>query len=108
MIHKGVSPLKYDRVQRIKQILVQEKKVVTAELSESFGVSIETIRRDLDLLESEGMIRKTYGGAELLEGAVDVKMFKCRRRYEQRKADEDRSDRLYHELPSGRRTRKER
>ena len=47
-------------------------------------------------------------GAELLEGAVDVKMFKCRRRYEQRKADEDRSDRLYHELPSGRRTRKER
>lgn len=70
MIHKGVSPLKYDRVQRIKQILVQEKKVVTAELSESFGVSIETIRRDLDLLESEGMIRKTYGGAELLEESL--------------------------------------
>ena len=57
--------MKYDRLQSIKRKLVHEKKVVTAELSEQFGVSIETIRRDLDLLESEGLIRKIYGGAEI-------------------------------------------
>ena len=59
--------MKYDRLQRIKQILVQDKKVITSELSEKFCVSIETIRRDLDILESEGYIRKIYGGAELCE-----------------------------------------
>ena len=59
--------MKNDRLQRIKQLLIQEKKVATAELSERFCVSIETIRRDLDVLESEGFIRKIYGGAELCE-----------------------------------------
>lgn len=59
--------MKYDRLQRIKQLLTQQKRVSTAELSELFCVSIETIRRDLDLLESEGFIRKIYGGAELCE-----------------------------------------
>ena len=57
--------MKYDRLQSIKRKLVHEKKVISAELSEQFGVSIETIRRDLDLLESEGLIRKIYGGAEI-------------------------------------------
>lgn len=57
--------MKYDRLQSIKRILVHDKKVLTADLSERFGVSIETIRRDLDLLESEGLVRKIYGGAEM-------------------------------------------
>lgn len=57
--------MKYTRVQEIKQLLLHEGRVNTAELSRRFAVSIETIRRDLDILEQEGFIRKVYGGAEL-------------------------------------------
>ncbi|GHV25804.1 putative HTH-type transcriptional regulator YdjF [Clostridia bacterium] len=37
--------------------------VVVSELSREFGVTDETIRRDLDRLAQEGLARKTYGGA---------------------------------------------
>lgn len=37
--------------------------VVVAELGEEFGVTEETIRRDLEKLEAEGLAKKTYGGA---------------------------------------------
>jgi len=34
-----------------------------AELAEKFGVSVDTIRRDLDALDSEGLVIRTHGGA---------------------------------------------
>lgn len=40
-----------------------DKKVVVSELSLMFNVSEETIRRDLDKLEREGLVIKSYGGA---------------------------------------------
>lgn len=49
-------------------------------LAEHFGVSIDTIRRDLDQLAAEGSLIRTYGGAISLalhsgnERAVDVRM----------------------------------
>ncbi len=45
----------------------QDKKVLVAELSKEFEVSEETIRRDLDRLEQEGRVIKSYGGAVLNE-----------------------------------------
>ena len=51
----------------ILEKLQDEKKVVVSELSELFGVSEETIRRDLDKLDKEGLATKTYGGAVLAE-----------------------------------------
>ncbi|MBQ2803038.1 MAG: DeoR/GlpR transcriptional regulator [Lachnospiraceae bacterium] len=56
-----------ERRNLILEKLQDEKKVVVNELSELFGVSEETIRRDLDKLEKEGMASKTYGGAVLVE-----------------------------------------
>jgi len=44
-----------------------EKKVLVGELSAEFGVSEETIRRDLERLEKEGHATRTYGGAILCE-----------------------------------------
>lgn len=38
-------------------------RVVVSELAESYGVTEETIRRDLEKLEAEGYAKKTYGGA---------------------------------------------
>ena len=40
-----------------------EGKVVVSELAKQFGVTEETIRRDIEKLEKEGKAKKTYGGA---------------------------------------------
>lgn len=54
-----------DRISNIKQMIVNEKKVSVANLSNFFSVTEETIRRDLDKLEEEGVVTRTYGGAIL-------------------------------------------
>lgn len=41
--------------------------VTVESLSEKFGTSLVTIRRDLDQLESDGVLQRTHGGASLLE-----------------------------------------
>lgn len=63
--------MKNRRIQDIKRLLLDKKQVMNVELCEIFGVSIETIRRDLNILESEGFIRKVYGGARLAESSAD-------------------------------------
>ena len=40
-----------ERLEQIKQIILQEKKVSVTELSDRLGVTPETIRRDLEKLE---------------------------------------------------------
>jgi DeoR/GlpR family transcriptional regulator of sugar metabolism len=55
---------------RLNAILDQLRKSgnVTVEfLSEHFGTSLVTIRRDLDQLEADGLLQRTHGGAALLE-----------------------------------------
>ncbi len=44
-------------------------KVIVAELAKDFGVTEETIRRDLDKLDKDGLASKTYGGAVSRSGA---------------------------------------
>lgn len=54
-----------DRQARIQR-MVQEKGIVkVGELSKLFGVTELTIRRDLDVLESQGILDRTHGGAIL-------------------------------------------
>lgn len=45
----------------------EDKKVIVSELSREFEVSEETIRRDLDRLEEDGHVIKSYGGAIINE-----------------------------------------
>ena len=59
--------LAIERKNRILEILQEEKKVIVADLSKMFQVTEETIRRDLEKLEKEGLAKKTYGGAVLNE-----------------------------------------
>mgnify|MGYP001028456225 FL=1 len=59
--------LAVERRNLILEKLQDEKKVVVSELSTIFGVSEETIRRDLDRLDREGLATKSYGGAILNE-----------------------------------------
>ncbi|MDO4619320.1 MAG: DeoR/GlpR family DNA-binding transcription regulator [Lachnospiraceae bacterium] len=53
------------RLEVIRQTVQQQKKVVVSVLAEQFEVTEETIRRDLDKLEAEGLVARTYGGAVL-------------------------------------------
>lgn len=56
-----------ERRNLILEKLQDEKKVIVSELSALFEVSEETIRRDLDKLDKDGLATKSYGGAILNE-----------------------------------------
>ena len=59
--------LALERRNLILEKLQNEKRVVVSELSQLYQVSEETIRRDLDKLEKEGLAIKSYGGAVINE-----------------------------------------
>ncbi len=59
--------LAIERRNLILEKLQEEKKVVVSDLSKAYGVSEETIRRDLEKLEKDGFAVKTYGGAVINE-----------------------------------------
>jgi Transcriptional regulators of sugar metabolism len=59
-----------DRIQAIRQMVTNDKKVVVSNLSALFQVTEETIRRDLEKLEDEGFLTRTYGGAVLNVNAL--------------------------------------
>ncbi|EHM47375.1 transcriptional regulator, DeoR family [Yokenella regensburgei ATCC 43003] len=63
--NRGVIVAAKDRIQAIKQMVANDKKVVVSNLSSIFQVTEETIRRDLEKLEDEGFLTRTYGGAVL-------------------------------------------
>lgn len=44
-------------------LVTERGEVTVAELAERLGVSIDTIRRDLDELDAEGVLVRTHGGA---------------------------------------------
>ncbi|KIL39785.1 DeoR faimly transcriptional regulator [Gordoniibacillus kamchatkensis] len=52
-----------ERKKTILEQLLRDEKVQVFGLAERLAVSPETIRRDLDRLEKEGMLKKVYGGA---------------------------------------------
>lgn len=65
--------LALERRNLILEKLQDEKKVVVSELSQQFNVSEETIRRDLEKMEKEGLATKSYGGAVLNEStSIDM------------------------------------
>ena len=53
------------RIETIKKILTENKHVDVSYLSDVFGVSEVTIRRDLNRLEEEGFLVRSFGGASL-------------------------------------------
>jgi DeoR/GlpR family transcriptional regulator of sugar metabolism len=59
-----------DRHLKIIQIIAIKGSVKVSELSKEFGVTEETIRRDLEKLEKEGYLKRTHGGAVCLEADV--------------------------------------
>lgn len=62
-----------ERIQRIKQVLYEQDHIDVATLSEILGVSDVTIRRDLERLEKDGFLTRTYGGASINPKYVETK-----------------------------------
>lgn len=56
-----------ERLQLIKQVLREQKSADVIGLSNYLKVSEVTVRRDLEKLEAEGFLKRTYGGAVLVE-----------------------------------------
>lgn len=52
-----------ERQQHIRDLIASEGRVAVIDLARRFGVTTETVRRDLDLLETAGEIRRVHGGA---------------------------------------------
>ncbi len=52
-----------ERCDRIYAMIQEQGAVTTAKLVELFGVSTETIRKDLLFLERQGLLSKVHGGA---------------------------------------------
>ncbi|WP_417564071.1 DeoR/GlpR family DNA-binding transcription regulator [Microbacterium sp.] len=52
-----------ERQELIEQLLGDDGRVSVQELSDRFGVTTETVRRDLDALERAGALRRVHGGA---------------------------------------------
>jgi DeoR family transcriptional regulator of aga operon len=55
------------RITAIRRVLQQSGSVSVDALSTELGVSVVTIRRDLDQLEKEGLLQRTHGGAVSIE-----------------------------------------
>lgn len=52
-----------ERREKILALLNEEKRVMVKNLAEKFQVSIDSIRRDLSIMEEQGLLKKTHGGA---------------------------------------------
>ncbi|MGV9383654.1 DeoR/GlpR family DNA-binding transcription regulator [Nonomuraea sp. NPDC003707] len=68
------------RKAQLAAYVAEAGQVTVSALAERFGVSIDTIRRDLDQLSADGVLVRTYGGAvsqatlSRVDRAVDVRL----------------------------------
>ena len=62
--------LSFERRQRILEIVNKEQTVSVDRVAEQFPVAAITIRRDLDKLAEEGLIKRIHGGAAAVSNIV--------------------------------------
>lgn len=67
-----------ERQQRIEEFLQRTEFASLEELSELVDASTSTVRRDLQLLEARGVVRRTHGGARLVNPKSDEFAFAAR------------------------------
>ena len=64
-----------ERQLKIESYLKQAEFASLEELSNEVNVSISTVRRDLTMLEATGSVRRTHGGARLMNPSSDEFIF---------------------------------
>lgn len=70
--------LAQERQDQIVKIIQSEGSVKVSKLIKLFDVSIETVRRDLEVLEKNGVLKRVYGGAILKKGYIYKSNFTSR------------------------------
>lgn len=68
-VEKSDGMFGIERRNRIKALIAQSGRVNTGELAAVFGVSRDTIKRDLRALDQAGVLLKIYGGAAVVPSA---------------------------------------
>ena len=63
-----------ERHEKILSYINKKKKVSTRELSEAFGMSVVTIRADINALADRGLIVKSHGGALSLQSLMSFEI----------------------------------
>ena len=76
-----------ERQQHIARIVEEHGRARVAELSRLFGVSGVTIRKDLDLLEQQGRLVRTHGGAVVAHRTGAERAFDIRERLQRAEKD---------------------
>jgi DeoR family glycerol-3-phosphate regulon repressor len=61
-----------ERQAKILELLNSNGKVLVKELAEIFGVTEDSIRKDLSSLELDGKLKRTYGGAVTIEEKLQM------------------------------------
>ena len=61
-----------ERQSKILEMLERDGKVLVKELAEIFGVTEDSIRKDLSSLELDGKLKRTYGGAVTIEEKLQM------------------------------------
>lgn len=70
--------LPLERRRKIVEQISKDGSVKVIDLSKGFNVTEETIRRDLEKLEQEKILMRTYGGAVIVQRANEKEPFKAR------------------------------
>ena len=52
-----------ERHKKIPELLNEKQSITNQEIQERFGISYDTAKRDLRLLEEQGLLKRTQGGA---------------------------------------------
>ena len=68
-----------ERQKKIIELLMVKKVLKMTELTEELNISVDTLRRDVNLLAKQGKIEKIYGGVKLIqskfgESSIDERM----------------------------------
>nr|WP_311316488.1 DeoR/GlpR family DNA-binding transcription regulator [Peribacillus simplex] len=74
----GENMLPLERQKKIIDLLTVRKVMKLTELTEELQVSIETLRRDMNLLTRQGKIEKIYGGVKLAQSTFGESMIEER------------------------------
>ena len=51
-----------ERQKRLLEIIKEQKTAQLEALAEALGVSSSTVRRDIEVLEQQGVVERTHGG----------------------------------------------
>jgi DeoR family fructose operon transcriptional repressor len=63
-----------ERQERVAEMVATRGKVRIGQLTELFGVSEPTVRKDLTILEQRGLLKRTHGGAVSVRPPVEQAM----------------------------------